>query len=94
MFKIATSTVNGYAIREDVHQRMILLSNAISQLSNIGVDLFCLPGGYFLISKNNQIHQIKEQVQHLAVNSSIDLLIGIDIGVKNNFPIDTLVELG
>ena len=94
MFKVATCTVTGYTEREDTHRRMVFLSNAVAQLSNIGVDLFCLPGGYLYVSHNDQIHELKTQIEHLAKNANIDLLVGIDFDVKNNFPTDKLVQLG
>jgi len=94
MFKVATCTVTGYTEREDTHLRMVLLSNAVSQLSNIGVNLFCLPGGYLYVSHVDQIHQLKVQIEDLAKSANIDLLVGIDVGLKNNVPADELVHLG
>jgi hypothetical protein len=93
MFKVATCTVSGYDEREaTLQRRMVLLSDAVPILSNKGVDLFCLPGGYLYVSNEDQIHQLKTQIQQLAKNANIDLLVGIDIGVKNIFQTDDLVQ--
>ena len=87
-FKVATCTVslNGYADPIGATQRMLLLSEAVFELSKNEIQLFCLPGGYFNASSNAHLDVLQRQIKDLATNSGIDLFVGLDMKLKNHEP--------
>jgi len=87
-FKVATCTVtlDGYAGPMSTALRMTFLSNAAFELSKSGIDLFSLPGGYLFALSNTDLQALQKQVEGLAVTAGIDLLVGIDMTVKDPHP--------
>jgi hypothetical protein len=95
-FIVATCTVtlDGYADPKGTARRMTLLSDAAFKLSKSGVKLFSLPGGYLFAPSGTDLHKLEKQVKDLAINAGIDLLVGIDVGVKDTHPDTEFIKRG
>ena len=95
-FKIATCTVSydGYAHPAGTPTRMALLSSAVSQLSDRGVELFSLPGGYAFASSNSHLNTLQRRLGRLAIDAGIDLVVGVDARVKTASPSEEVIRRG
>ena len=94
--KIATCTVtrDGYGDLEGTHQRMHFLTEATSELSKMGIDLFVLPGGYLFSSGGADIKRLQTEVVELASNTGVDLIVGIDETRKDTSPGPEIIKRG
>ncbi|MFZ2397452.1 MAG: hypothetical protein WAW31_02065 [Smithella sp.] len=94
-FKVATCTVtfDGYQDPRGTARRMTFLSNATFELSKRGIELFILPGGYLFASSDTDLHVLQKQVVDLAIAAGIDLLVGMDVNVKDPHPDMELIRL-
>jgi hypothetical protein len=73
---------------------MTLLSKAAFDLAQSGIELFSLPGGYLFASDDTDLHALQKQVERLAIDGGIDLLVGIDTTVKDTHPNADLIRRG
>ena len=83
--KLATTTVSleGYGTAAGNEPRLAALRTAIREVSNEGVDLLCLPGGYLSAKSMTHLNELSEELAQEAKRSNLALAVGIDVDKKN-----------
>lgn len=83
--KIATCTVSleGFGDPNWSDRRLRLLSDVLSRLQELQVDILCLPGGYLTANSISQRDELAQAIYNEIKKYKIAIAIGIDIETKD-----------
>ncbi len=79
--KLATTSVSleGYREPTSNNERLKVLPHLLRKLSSMGVELLCLPAGYFCVQSRKSLKELSNRIARIAAREGISLAVGIDL---------------
>jgi hypothetical protein len=92
--RVATSTVSRHGYQKPTHfdESLRTLTDLLSVAKIGGVQLACLPAGYFCIKSESGLNEAKNRIVSEARTAQIAIAVGIDCVERQSTDIDTLVR--